>query len=240
MLADREEHTRSEENGRRYIPIDAPVDLPYDNPIARARRRRSVRRDDLHELPSALGDRARADGLRRCSRCCATCSTSCRRTRRSARSSTQRTASARSRTTCGASRCSSGLPKEFIDYLRVRVELIRYSPGEVIVRQGDPADCVLSGAARVREGDRGASRRRLVLAYIPRGGYFGEMGLLGGGVRTATCTALDHVELSGSRRRLPHDASRRSPRSARSSSASPQERAGQNRHAADDDRVRPS
>ncbi len=35
----------------------------------------------------------------------------------------------------------------------------------------------------------------LVLAYLPRGGYFGEMGLLQGGVRTATCVALDHVEV---------------------------------------------
>jgi Fe-S-cluster-containing hydrogenase component 2 len=35
----------------------------------------------------------------------------------------------------------------------------------------------------------------LVLAYLSRGDYFGEIGLLGGGVRTATCTALDHVEL---------------------------------------------
>ena len=35
----------------------------------------------------------------------------------------------------------------------------------------------------------------LVLAYLGRGGYFGEIGLLGGGRRTATCTALDHVEL---------------------------------------------
>ena len=34
----------------------------------------------------------------------------------------------------------------------------------------------------------------LVLTYTGRGGYFGEMGLLGGGVRTATCTALDHVD----------------------------------------------
>ena len=31
--------------------------------------------------------------------------------------------------------------------------------------------------------------------YTGRGGYFGEMGLLGGGVRTATCTALDHVDV---------------------------------------------
>src|SRR5262249_62352489 len=35
----------------------------------------------------------------------------------------------------------------------------------------------------------------LVLAYLSRGDYFGEIGLLGGGVRTANCTALDHVEV---------------------------------------------
>ena len=34
-----------------------------------------------------------------------------------------------------------------------------------------------------------------MLTYTRRGGYFGEMGLLGGGVRTATCTALDHVDV---------------------------------------------
>ena len=35
----------------------------------------------------------------------------------------------------------------------------------------------------------------LVLAYIGRGGFFGELSLLGGGVRTANCIALDHVEV---------------------------------------------
>jgi Fe-S-cluster-containing hydrogenase component 2 len=34
----------------------------------------------------------------------------------------------------------------------------------------------------------------LVLGYTGRGGFFGELSLLGAGVRTATCTALDHVE----------------------------------------------
>ncbi len=34
----------------------------------------------------------------------------------------------------------------------------------------------------------------MVVAYLARG-YFGEMGLLEGGVRTATCTAVDHVEV---------------------------------------------
>src|SRR5262249_25560302 len=35
----------------------------------------------------------------------------------------------------------------------------------------------------------------LVQSYLARGQYFGEIGLLGGGVRTATCSALDHVEV---------------------------------------------
>ena len=35
----------------------------------------------------------------------------------------------------------------------------------------------------------------LVLAYVSKGNYFGEIGLLGGGKRTATCSALDHVEV---------------------------------------------
>jgi Fe-S-cluster-containing dehydrogenase component len=35
----------------------------------------------------------------------------------------------------------------------------------------------------------------MVLAYLARGNYFGEIGLLRGGVRTATCSALDHVEV---------------------------------------------
>jgi Fe-S-cluster-containing hydrogenase component 2/CRP-like cAMP-binding protein len=89
----------------------------------------------------------------------------------------------------------AGLTGEFIDHLRSRVELIRYSPGQVIVRQGDPADAfylVRLGFVKVTESHPGGD---LVLAYIPRGGYFGEIGLLGGGVRTATCSALDHVEV---------------------------------------------
>jgi Fe-S-cluster-containing hydrogenase component 2 len=35
----------------------------------------------------------------------------------------------------------------------------------------------------------------MVLAYLSRGDYFGETGLLKGDVRTATCSALDHVEV---------------------------------------------
>jgi Fe-S-cluster-containing hydrogenase component 2 len=89
----------------------------------------------------------------------------------------------------------ASLPKDFIDYLRDRVELTRFSPGEVIVRQGDPADAfylVRLGFVKVSERYPGGD---VVLSYLGRGGFFGEMGLLDGGLRTATCTALDHVDV---------------------------------------------
>src|SRR5688500_9537995 len=87
------------------------------------------------------------------------------------------------------------MPPEFIAYLRERVELMRFSPGEVIVRQGDAADAfylVRMGFVKVSERHPGGD---VVLTYLGRGAYFGEMGLLGGGVRTASCTALDHVDV---------------------------------------------
>ena len=73
----------------------------------------------------------------------------------------------------------AGLSAEFIDYLRERVELVRYTPGQVICRQGEPADAfylVRLGFVKVSEQHPGGD---LVLAYLPRGGYFGEIGLLG-------------------------------------------------------------
>src|SRR5213075_305202 len=75
------------------------------------------------------------------------------------------------------------------------VELQRFAPGQAIVQQGEPADSfylVRIGFVKVSENYPGGE---MVLAYLSRGDYFGEIGLLGGGVRTATCTALDHVEL---------------------------------------------
>lgn len=87
------------------------------------------------------------------------------------------------------------LSPDFIAHLKQSVELQRYAPGQVIARQGDPADCfylVRIGFVKVSENYPGGE---LVLAYLSRGDYFGEIGLLGGGVRTATCTALDHVEV---------------------------------------------
>ena len=87
------------------------------------------------------------------------------------------------------------LPDEFMDYLRDRVELVGFNPGEVICKQGEQADAfylVRMGHVKVYESF--ADGQGLVLTYLSRSQYFGEIGLLGGGVRTANCSALDHVE----------------------------------------------
>jgi CRP-like cAMP-binding protein/Fe-S-cluster-containing dehydrogenase component len=87
------------------------------------------------------------------------------------------------------------LSPDFIEHLKESVELQRFAPGQIISNQGDPADSfylVRIGFVKISESYPGGE---LVLAYLSRGDYFGEIGLLGGGVRTATCTALDHVEI---------------------------------------------
>lgn len=87
------------------------------------------------------------------------------------------------------------LSTEFVDGLKERVELVSCKPGEVIVQQGDQADAlylVRIGFVKVSQASAGGE---IILQYLSRGDFFGEMGLLGAGVRTATCTALDHVEL---------------------------------------------
>jgi CRP-like cAMP-binding protein/Fe-S-cluster-containing dehydrogenase component len=93
----------------------------------------------------------------------------------------------------------------FVDFLRPRVQLLRLNPGDVVFRQGDPAEhfyLVRIGFVKVSQRRQGGEH---VLTYVGPGGHFGEIGLLShlpevaalapGGVRTATCSALDHVDL---------------------------------------------
>jgi len=193
-LADRLEHTRSEENARRWIPIDAPVDLPYDQPVA------ELGAGELFGEMTCMSFHPRSATVR--------AKTDCvvlemlrnvldilqkNKTFRAQLDQTYRRRALE--THLRSVPVFETLSQEFIDDLRDRVELLRFSPGEVIVRQGDVADAfymVRMGFVKVSESHPGGE---LVLAYLSRGNYFGEIGLLGGGVRTATCTALDHVEV---------------------------------------------
>ena len=70
------------------------------------------------------------------------------------------------------------LSREFLDYLRDRVELVDAAPGQVICRQGEIADSfylIRMGFVKVSQVFPGGE---LVLTYLSRSSYFGEMGLL--------------------------------------------------------------
>jgi CRP-like cAMP-binding protein/formate hydrogenlyase subunit 6/NADH:ubiquinone oxidoreductase subunit I len=100
---------------------------------------------------------------------------------------------------------------EAASFLRDRAELIRVEPGQTIFRQGETGDdiyLVRLGFVKVTQ-RQGADQR--VANYLGPGSFFGEIGALhrlvrdaesqlGGldyrpSVRSATCSALDHVEL---------------------------------------------
>ena len=89
----------------------------------------------------------------------------------------------------------AGLSAEFINRLRSSVSLTAFEPGQTICAQGEAADAfflVRIGFVKVTRSFPGGE---IVLAYLSRGDAFGEMGLLGEGVREATCAAMDHVEV---------------------------------------------
>jgi CRP-like cAMP-binding protein/formate hydrogenlyase subunit 6/NADH:ubiquinone oxidoreductase subunit I len=193
-LTQRQQDKRDEESDQRWIPIDAPVDLAYDNPVA------ELGPGDLFGEMTCMSLYPRSATVRAATDC-----TTLEMLRnvldimqRSKNFRAQLDKSYRERALDSHLRAVpvfAGLTDEFIGSLRENVELLRYTPGQVICRQGDPADSfylVRIGFVKVSQAHPGGE---IVLAYLSRGDFFGETGLLQGDVRTATCTALDHVEV---------------------------------------------
>ena len=84
---------------------------------------------------------------------------------------------------------------EFVEQLRQNVELVSYNQGQVICKEGDEADAfylIRSGVVRVSQALPGGE---MVRTYLSRGDYFGEIALMRAIKRTATCTALDAVDV---------------------------------------------
>ena len=193
-LANRNEHTRSEEAVQRWIPIDAPVDLPYDNPIAQ------LGAGELFGEMTCMSFHPRSATVRAKTKVVALEMLrnvlDILQKNKTFRADLDRKYRQRAlETHLKSVPTFASMPADFIAYLRDRVELLRYSAGELIVRQGDAADAfylVRLGFVKISERRAGGE---LVLTYTGRGGYFGEMGLLGGGTRTANVTALDHVDV---------------------------------------------
>jgi len=194
-LVGRQQERRQDEGSRATIPIDASVDLPYDNPIA------TLGPGDLFGEMTCMNLYPRSATVRAATDCVML--EMLRNVldiiQRNKTLKAQLEANYRKRALDDHLRSVpmfASLTQDFIDVLRSKVELVRYTKGDVICRQGDIADAfylVRLGFVRVSEPHPGGE---LVLAYLGRGSYFGEIGLLNGeGRRTATCTALDHVEL---------------------------------------------
>jgi CRP-like cAMP-binding protein/Fe-S-cluster-containing dehydrogenase component len=193
-LFGRQQERRSEEGRRETIPIDAPVDLPYDHPVA------TLGPGELFGEMTCMSLYPRSATVRAATDCVMF------EMLRNVLDIIQRNKTLKAQLDAGYRRRAlddhlrsvpmfAALDQQFIDILRDKVELVRYAKGDVICQQGDIADSfylIRMGFVKVSEPHPGGE---LVLAYLGRGGYFGEVGLLGGGVRTATCTALDHIEL---------------------------------------------
>jgi CRP-like cAMP-binding protein/Fe-S-cluster-containing hydrogenase component 2 len=84
---------------------------------------------------------------------------------------------------------------EFIAYLKEKIELVSYNQSQVICKEGEEADAfylIRSGMVRVSQTMPGGE---MVRTYLSRGDYFGEIGLLRSIKRIATCAALDAVDV---------------------------------------------
>ena len=193
-LTQRQNDQREEETAQHWIHIDAPMDLNYDNPVA------MLGPGDLFGEMTCMSLYPRSATIRAETDCTAL------EMLRNVLDIMQRNKTFRAKldqsyrqraldSHLRAVPVFAELTDEFIEGLRENVELIRFTPGQVICRQGEGADSfylVRIGFVKVSQTHPGGE---MVLAYLSRGEYFGETGLLDHTVRTATCTALDHVEV---------------------------------------------
>ncbi len=77
-----------------------------------------------------------------------------------------------------------------------QAETVKFAAGQVIFKQGDPAEklyIITKGQVRVIRRDRRTGAETEV-ARLSQGQYFGEIGVLGRTERTATVMAVDNVE----------------------------------------------
>lgn len=90
----------------------------------------------------------------------------------------------------------AGFPEEQLQALSTMV-LRRSAPrGTAVVREGDPADAlyiVLSGRVKVIVGE--ADGKETILSILGQGEFFGDMGIIDDGPRSASVIALEPCEL---------------------------------------------
>jgi cytochrome P450/CRP-like cAMP-binding protein len=93
-------------------------------------------------------------------------------------------------------RAIPGLTREAMSAVSSYLERKRFAPGEIVIRQGDPANhfyIIVSGEAEVV--NHHPSGDDIVLGRLGPGEYFGEIGILHNRPRTATVRAIGAAEL---------------------------------------------
>jgi len=87
------------------------------------------------------------------------------------------------------------LPKEEIETVAAKLQTVQVGPGDVIVRQGAPADkffIIVDGEVEVMHEQDGETKR---LATLATGQFFGEMAILRDSPRMATVRAVGQTTL---------------------------------------------
>jgi CRP-like cAMP-binding protein/Fe-S-cluster-containing hydrogenase component 2 len=211
MLTSRGQSGGDGEGGRDFIPVDAPVNLAYKRPQA------TMTAGDIFGEMTCMNFYPRSATIRAAEDCTVLemlrnflymmqRSPSFRRILDAKYRERAINAQLRNVPLFAPLRADPARFQQVVDFLRQRVSLRRCEPREVIFRQGAPA---VDGFYLVRMGFVKVTQSRAggdcVLNYVGPGGHIGEIGLLSDlrelgdlaptGGRTATCTALDHVEL---------------------------------------------
>jgi CRP-like cAMP-binding protein len=87
-------------------------------------------------------------------------------------------------------------PRDVVAQTASKAELLVFAPGDIVLREGDPADrfyMVIKGEAEATQ--RGPDGSQLVINRFGPGDYFGEVGLLNDAPRLATVRAKTSLEV---------------------------------------------
>jgi ATP-binding cassette subfamily B protein len=87
------------------------------------------------------------------------------------------------------------LPQQQVETVTTQMDTVQARPGDVIVRQGAPADkffIIADGEVEVLREDNGQTR---TVAHLGKGQFFGEMAVLRDMPRTATVRAVQQTTL---------------------------------------------
>lgn len=90
----------------------------------------------------------------------------------------------------------AGLDAEQLGKIAQLARVQIFSPRTVVVSQGEPATALFAIVhGRLKVASCGPDGRDTVLGIMAEGEVFGEVALLDGGLRSATCTAIERCEL---------------------------------------------